>query len=268
MLKAYLVIDGTWLYVNNMSIWDERHVEGDHHGVLDFAKLRGVLAKAATALVGDNLRIVRSHIFGSFADNYDPRDENWVSRRLGLFRYLRENLGFDVEIYPVDFRGNRLRRIDRGGTDFFPREKCVDVALATSLVFNATLPDFFDVAIVVVGDSDFVPALRKVRSLGKQIIIASIRGACSPIFHSEKHTLVNISNDRGWGGAIKDYDVIWLNDYAEELRFVRYSEHFLDCEAPQHKGDRRVLTTFYPKAGQRFYCKACRDDHVGSGEEA
>ena len=34
----------------------------------------------------------------------------------------------------------------------------MDVALATSLLYYATIPDAYDLAVVVIGDRDYIPA--------------------------------------------------------------------------------------------------------------
>jgi len=46
-------------------------------------------------------------------------------------------------------------------------EKAVDVKLATDLI---TLKDIYDVAIIVSGDQDYVPAVEEVKDFGKQVV--------------------------------------------------------------------------------------------------
>ena len=49
--------------------------------------------------------------------------------------------------FPAE-RPRRLRRTDRDPNDTFePKEKCVDIALATSMLFNAAMANAYDVAI-------------------------------------------------------------------------------------------------------------------------
>jgi uncharacterized LabA/DUF88 family protein len=59
------------------------------------------------------------------------------------------------------------------------QQKEVDVALATELV-TCALRDVFDVAIVVSGDRDFVPAVERVRSEGKRVEVAFFGDAALP----------------------------------------------------------------------------------------
>lgn len=84
------------------------------------------------------------------------------------------------------------------------QEKCVDIALAVEMLYMATIPGAFDLAVIVTGDKDFMPALEKTRLLGKRVAICSMRNGCNG-------DLVRIEN------RIRDFDMIWLDDYLDEL---------------------------------------------------
>src|SRR5437899_1040965 len=145
--------------------------------------------------------------------------------------------------------GRRLRRQDRDPNDSFePKEKCVDISLATSMLYFAAVPQAYDIAITVIGDQDFKPVLQHVRRLGKRVAIASIRDSCAPELADSRDE-----------ARVKDFDVIWLDDLVEKLE-LKYERHQLQCEGPAHKGNRLVWTTFHPRKGQRFYCDACREE--------
>lgn len=60
-----------------------------------------------------------------------------------------------------------------------PVQKEVDVALACELLEHAMM-NHYDVAIVVSGDRDFVPAMQKVQAAGKRVEVASFSGTYSP----------------------------------------------------------------------------------------
>lgn len=246
MIKAMIFIDGTWLYSNTPRL-AEQYGRSDYH--LDFGKLPQVLASAVSRQLGGmEVDVVRTHLFGSYAANYDPRDDDAVQRRLDFFALLREEYHYEVEAFPVNFKGRRLRKVDRDPRDTFePREKSVDISLATSMLFNAAMPGAFDIAIAVLGDHDFRPLLRAVRQLGKRVALASIQGSCAPDFA-----------DPGDPDRIRDFDMIWLSERLADLE-LKYTEHQRECEAPGHLGERFVWTTFHPRKGQRFYCDACRD---------
>ena len=255
MIKFMLFIDGTWLYSNTSRLVE---ASGEPGFVLDFGKLPRVLAEEVGKRLGhDEYTVVRTHLFGSYAANVDARDMEPVERRLNFFTMLRQQHHYEIESFPIDFRGKRLRRTDRDpGDPFEPKEKCVDIALATSMLFNASMTNAYDVAIAVIGDQDFKPVLQSVRRLGKRVAIASINGACSGEY-----------SDPADKARVRDVELLWLEDLLPRLA-RRYDPHFLDCQSPAHKGDRRVETTYYPKRGEKFYCPACREEFSRQREAA
>src|SRR5262245_21353839 len=255
MIKFMLFIDGTWLYSNTSRLVE---ASGEPGFVLDFGKLPRVLAEEAGRLLGhDDWTVVRTHLFGSYAENADARDVEPVERRLNFFAMLRQQHHYEIEAFPIDFRGKRLRRTDRDPSDTFePKEKCVDIALATSMLFNAAMSNAYDVAIAVLGDQDFKPVLQSVRRLGKRVAIASIAGACSGEY-----------TDPADRARVRDVELLWLEDLLPRLA-RRYDPHFLDCQSPTHRGELRVETTYYPKRGEKFYCPACREEFAKQREAA
>ena len=249
MARAMIFIDGTWLYTNTPRLAEivERK---DYH--IDFGNLPIVLADkladrvSTLSLPRIPVDIVRTHLFGSYASNFNRLDGDAVQRRLDFFHMLREEHGYEIDIYPINFYSRRLRKIDREpGDNFETREKCVDIAMATSMVSMAA-NNSYDIAICILGDSDFRPALQEIRRMGRRVQLVSIRSSFS-------NDLVN-SQD---GQRISDFDIIWMEDIADALELV-YSEYERKCESPNHVGDPMVSTTFRPRKGQRFYCDACR----------
>jgi cold shock CspA family protein len=255
MIKFMLFIDGTWLYSNTSRLVE---ASGEPGFVLDFGKLPRVLAEEVGRRLGhDEWTVVRTHLFGSYAANVDLRDREPVERRLNFFAMLRQQHHYEVEAFPIEYRGKRLRRTDRDpGDSFEPKEKCVDIALATSMLFNAAMSNAYDVAIAVLGDQDFKPVLQNVRRLGKRVAIASINGACSGEY-----------TDPADRAHVRDVELLWLEDLLPRLA-RRYDPHVLECQSPSHKGERRVETTYYPKRGERFYCPACREEFQRQREAA
>ncbi len=255
MLRAMLFIDGTWLYSNTPRLSEAYGQEGFR---VDFGKLPQVLADEVAKQIGvAEIDVVRTYLFGSFAANYDLRDDDAVQRRRDFFDMLKEEYHYEIEIYPINFMGRRLRRVDREpGDPFEPKEKCVDISLATSMLYLAAIPNAYDVAVAVVGDQDFKPVLQHVRRLGKRVAIASIKGSCSPDFADPRDE-----------ARVKDFDIIWLDDLLHKLE-LKYERHLLACESPIHKGKREVWTTFHPRKGQRFFCDACRREFTQQKQDA
>ena len=246
MLKIMLFIDGTWLYSNTSRLANS-YGKADFH--LDYGRLPRILAnEVSEQLNGLEVHVVRTYLFGSYAKDCDPIDQEIVVRRLGFFSRLKEEYHYEVQLFPVDFMGKRLRKMDRGPQDDFdPREKCVDIALATTMLYYAAMPNAYDVAIAVAGDRDFVPVLQHVRRLGKQAAIVSIKGSCAK-------ELSDVRDEAG----VKDFDIVWLDDLLHRLE-LKYERHQLECQSPTHVGDRRVWTTYHPRKYEKFFCDACRE---------
>jgi cold shock CspA family protein/uncharacterized LabA/DUF88 family protein len=242
-----LFIDGTWLYSNTPNLAD---LYGKGEFLLDFGRLPQVLAEEVVKQLGtQEVDVVRTNLFGSYASNYDLRDDDAVQRRLDFFSMLREEYHYEVEIFPINFRGRRLRKADRDPRDTFEvKEKCVDISLATSMMYYAAIPQVYDIALAVLGDQDFKPVLQHLRRLGKRVALASIRGSCSPELADPKDA-----------AKVRDFDMIWLDDLLHRLE-LKYDRHQLECQSPMHKGDRKVWTTFHPRRGQKFYCMECRSE--------
>ncbi len=59
-----------------------------------------------------------------------------------------------------------------------PVEKGIDIMLATDLLYFAW-NDFYDVAILVSGDSDFAYALQAVKNMGKHVEVAYFESGAS-----------------------------------------------------------------------------------------
>ena len=245
--KTMLFIDGTWLYSNTPRL-SEAYGQPDFR--LHFGKLPQVLAEEMGKELGAAaVDVVRTYLFGSYASNYDFRDDDAVQRRRDFFEMLREEYHYEVETYPINFMGRRLRKADRDPADTFePKEKCVDISLATSMLFYAAIPYAYDIAIAVIGDQDFKPVLQHVRRLGKRVAIASVKGSCAPEYADPRDE-----------ARVKDFDIIWLDDLLHKLE-LKYERHLLQCESPIHKGKREVWTTFHPRKGQRFFCDLCRKE--------
>ncbi|MEN6371555.1 MAG: NYN domain-containing protein [Armatimonadota bacterium] len=255
MTKVMIFIDGTWLYSNTPKLC-EAYGQEDYH--VDFRKLPVVLAdKVKSQLGATSIDIVRTYLFGSYAQNYDLRDDDSVQRRRDFFSMLKEEYHYEVEIFPVNYFRRRIRKSDRDPNDSFdPKEKCVDISLATSMLYFAAIPYAYDIAIAVIGDQDFKPVLQHVRRLGKRVAIASVKGSCSPEYADPRDE-----------ARVKDFNIIWIDDLLTELE-LKYERHKIPCESPYHKGPKEVWTYFHPRRGQKFFCDECRQEFLKQKREA
>ncbi|MEO1260307.1 MAG: NYN domain-containing protein [Bacteroidota bacterium] len=241
MAKVMIFIDGSWLYNNFRNLGEDFQI--------DYGKLPSVIGGEMASLIGhDHVDIVRTFMFGSNATNYLDEDKDMVKRRRVFYDILREEYGYDVEVHLVDYRNRRLKKKDRHpDDDFVPQEKCVDVALTSSMLYFAALPYTYDIAVLVGGDRDYTPLLQKVRSLGKRVAILSIHGACS-------YDLMEAKNLKG----VRDFDVMWLNDMLEDIQMVNEVREVY-CQSPFHTGDNPVETDEFVRKSRAFFCKECRD---------
>lgn len=82
-------------------------------------------------------------------------------------------------------------------------EKCIDIQLAVEMLHYATVPNAYDVAILISGDKDFMPALIRTRQKARKVGIVSKRPDCNRALYQTPN--------------LTDYDVIWFEDYLDRL---------------------------------------------------
>ena len=187
-LKAMLFIDGTWLYYS----LSERH-EADliekfgprwqFTNEIDWSVLPKLVCRALTQSWTSSrpVEVVRVLVFSSYkADT--PR----ASFRYQMFEQMKA-ANFDVHL---------METVGKG-------EKCVDIQLAVEMLHYATVPNAYDVAILLTGDKDFMPAMIRTRQKGRKVGLMSMKKGC------------NRALDQTPG--LRDYDVIWLEDYLDEF---------------------------------------------------
>lgn len=247
MVKVMIFIDGSWLYANQ-HILSKRF--GDNYR-LDYGKLPQVLGDIISQNLGNvAVDVVRTCLFGSNAINYDIEDEQLVQNRRDFYDLLREEYHYEVEVFHVNYRGKRLKRSDRDpDDDFHPQEKCVDIALATAMMYYCSIPNAYDIAVSVIGDRDFIPTLQHVRKLGKRVAVAGIKESCASEYADYKDPK-----------RLKDFDIIWLGDLLDRLE-LKISKRRLECQSPLHLGSRFVYTDEFIRKGRKYYCQECKEKY-------
>jgi uncharacterized LabA/DUF88 family protein len=108
-----------------------------------------------------------------------------------LFRAYYYNIQQDATKWPETYKEQQefldmlnkttYLEVRLGGTKVaqgIPVEKGIDIMLATDLLYFGW-HDFYDVAILVSGDSDFTYALRVVKNMGKHVEVAYFENAVS-----------------------------------------------------------------------------------------
>ena len=148
-----------------------------------------------------------SNLYHALQSNFRRHDLNFAefTNKLcgsrSLFRTYYYNVQQDPAQRPEGYREQQeffdiLRQtphleVRLGSTKIaqgIPVEKGIDIMLATDLLYFAW-NDFYDVAILVSGDSDFTYALQAVKNMGKHVEVAYFESGTSK-------DLLNVADDR------------------------------------------------------------------------
>ena len=172
-LKANLFVDGTWLYYSlntrnpdRCPIIKKFGKGWQNNYKVDWQALPKLICSqmeeqrySKTSFTGSErpIEIARIMVFTSAKRETDPN-----SIRMRMFRDM-SNANYDVHM---------METVGQG-------EKCVDIQLAVEMLHYATVPNAYDVAILLSGDKDFVPALVRTRQKGKQVCVSSMRAGCN-----------------------------------------------------------------------------------------
>jgi len=156
--------------------------------------------RIAVFIDGSNLY----HALRSNFKRYDLNFAKFTSKLCGsrrLFRTYYYNVLQDPNQRPDAFREQQefldiLHRtpyleVRLGSTKLaqgIPVEKGIDIMLATDLLYFAW-NDFYDVAVLVSGDSDFAYALQAVKNMGKHVEVAYFESGASK-------DLLNVTDNR------------------------------------------------------------------------
>ncbi len=227
-LKLMIFIDGTWLYQNRNQI---AAVFNKPEFRIDYRKLPLLVANQVAKTVNTDVQTVRTHFFSSIPKDkpdYDP------SQQQRFYDYLERECHYAMEIYTIDFRN---------GNGHQPEEKCVDVALASSMMYYAALSNAYDVAALVGGDFDYFPLLKRVRLLGKRTMLVAFR-----VIGDSHPTSRKLLEDY----SLFDFPILYLDDFLPEIEFQR-REQLRVCDTCGQK----KLTSW---EGDTFFCDDCRKD--------
>ncbi|CAN0323353.1 unnamed protein product, partial [Ectocarpus sp. 4 AP-2014] len=127
-------------------------------------------------------QVVRTVVFSSAR-----KDTDKDSTRMRMFNAMREK-NFEVHM----------------ATTVGVQEKCIDIALAVEMMHYATIPDTYDVGVLVTGDKDFMPAMARTRQKGRRVCLCSMRNSCNQaLLRDDAH--------------VTDFEPIWINEYLDDL---------------------------------------------------
>ena len=199
-IKVHVFIDGTWVYYScvkgrerDCPIKSKFGEAWPHTHRIDWTNI----AKIVTENIALQLRashsslrpveITRTSVFTS--SRADTHEQSMRSKMIEEW----QKCNFEVHHYET----------------FGLQEKCVDIALAVEMLYKATVPGAYDIACIVTGDKDFIPALQKTRLAGKMVALCSLHNSCNnDLIRPEMH--------------IRDFDPIWIDDYLDELVVLKF----------------------------------------------
>jgi len=215
LVRCMTFIDGSWLY-HNQDMLVKAYAAPYK---IDFSKINMVALKIIRSHLASTLGteaplldLVRTYYFASVPGNVHPDDEIKLDDQRKFYALLSETLGFDLHLHEIDFRGHHMAMQDRlekeSDPNFMPKERTIDMALGVNMLYLAAI-DAYDIAIAVLGDADYQPALERVRQLGKRILIFTIDGSAA---YDYLYPRPNV--------RFADFPVVRFQDYLRELKLT------------------------------------------------
>ena len=239
-IKAMAFIDGTWLYYAIYQRPSEECPIAQRFGhdwlITHRVDWRALIRIVSRCLMEQNnaqldplhtrtVEVVRASVFTSY-----KADTSTTSFRYKMFEELR---AANYDVFMMETVGKS--------------EKCVDIQLAVEMLHFATVPHAYDVAVLLTGDKDFMPAMIRTRQKGKKVALVSMRRGCNKAL---------VKTD-----MLTDFDPIWLEDHLDEL-IVPISD---EKQAERKLVSRQVSQFTILKVLSEFI-KASEEDTVSSRE--
>jgi cold shock CspA family protein/uncharacterized LabA/DUF88 family protein len=200
MKRCEVYVDGPWLQACMSLLAADRQAQKVR---IDYGLLPGAITDELTRKSEDGpFEVAEARFYSTKAVNFDEQDAVLVERREKFLSTLEEKCHFTTCVLPVDFRGQRVRSRDRKGHEREAvSQPSVAAALTADMVYRAATEDGFDVAVLVAGSRDYLPALQRVREAGKKTVVASIWGSCAREYTEAEQD-----------EAPTDFAAIWLDD--------------------------------------------------------
>lgn len=156
----------------------------------------------------DSLRIVLSKndnyksVIANFKNAAKDDEIAWMKEKVSELKLKQQNflsrfMGWQVV---QDGIANRHRAIEfrRAGASTYNlfdgkmgQEKAVDVMLATDMIM---LKDIYDIAILVSGDQDYVPAVRRIKDAGKIVVNVAFQTKAGDLLPGGARRLHNLTD--------------------------------------------------------------------------
>lgn len=237
LIRCMTFIDGSWLYHNQDMLVK---AYGAPYKI-DFSKINVVALKIIRNHILNSLGneaplldLLRTYYFASVPSNVHPDDAVKLEDQRKFYALLSESLGFELHLHEIDFRGHHMAMQDRlekeSDPNFMPKERTIDMALGVNMLYLAAI-DAYDIAIAVLGDADYQPALERVRQLGKRVLIFTIEGSAAYDYLFPRPNV-----------RFSDFPVVRFQDNLRELRLT-----------PKLDRDRVVFQYTCARCGKEFY---------------
>ena len=229
-VKTMIFIDGAWLYHGRQILFECLNEQEGFE--IDYKRIPDIIARDIAEYLEEDVDVVRTCYFGTIPTNrpgYNP------TKQRSFYEFLALQCAYDTEILEVD--GRRENQVH---TD----DKSVHVALASAMMYYATLPGVFDVAVLVGGDPDYIPLLRRVRVVGKRTQLVAINNVGGRFVTSAALLAMP---------GIHDFPPIFLDEHAKDVRLVREEQRRMCKNCGKEES-----TTW---AGPEFFCSECRGSH-------
>ena len=225
-IRAMIFIDGCWLYKGRQALFERL---GEKNFEIDYKRIPDIIAQSLAEISGQEVDVVRTCYYGTIPVNkvgYNP------AKQKVFYDFLGDQCGYEMNILDIDFRKDPNAQ---------PDNKWVNADLSSEMTYLATLPGAYDVAVLVAGDADYAPVLRRVRRLGKRVQLVAI-GAGRGATLSDKSLVT--------AAGCFDFPHIFMDEHAAEFRLKRAMQTriCMSCGAEEE-------TTW---GGEEFFCAACR----------
>lgn len=188
MLKAMMFIDGSWLdnAVKTLCEVSARlYIE-----MVNFEEIWSAVTSHIAQACGFEVDLVRCYCVAGYPDpdTVGPKSKGEAIIIAEGWGKLRSVPRMSLDLFPYHYGKKEFPKYrDEQKAEDSRKEKCVDVDLATRMLYFAAVPGAYDIAILLTGDQDYVPVLRAVRDLGKRTVFAtcpSLSG-CSTLLKSD-----------------------------------------------------------------------------------
>jgi DNA-directed RNA polymerase subunit RPC12/RpoP len=225
-IRAMIFIDGCWLYKGRQALFNRLGEKGFE---VDYKRIPDIIAQSLAEISGQEVDVVRTCYYGTIPVNklgYNP------AKQKVFYDFLGEQCGYEMDITEIDFRCEPTA---------MPDAKWVNANLASEMTWFATVPGAYDVAVLVAGDADYIPVLRRVRRLGKRVQLVAMNAQRNVAITSK--LLLTAPN-------CFDYPHIYMDEHAVEFRLRRETQ----TRACMSCGKEEETTW----GGDEFFCSECR----------